>query len=75
MDMNCAHSTIYCIIVSTESRTKQTISTFSLFIERSINKSPLNAENVAAVILPAIPFVLNHGMQGDLYVRDEIGRL
>lgn len=75
MDMNCADPTVYCIGVCTESRTKQTSSTFRLFIERSVNKSPLIAENVSPVILPAIPFVLNHGMLGDLYVRDEIGRL
>ena len=75
MDMNCADPTIYCISVCTESRTKQTSSTFSLFIERSVNKSPLIAESVSRVILPAISFVLNHGMLGDLYVRDETGRL
>ena len=32
----------------------------------SVNKSPLIAENVSPVMLPTIPFVLNHGMLGDI---------
>ena len=43
-------------------------------LNNSVNKSPWIAENISPVMLPTIHFVLNHGMLGDLYVRDGIGR-